>query len=319
MKMRIFYFLLFLACFFSQEIEIKAQCCAAGNPLNISPDFQRSNRNDLKISLLFRNSISDTYYNENEVIDINYVDNSGFNYLELGAEYGLIDWLSLRIETGYYLSKFETYKNPDFEKKNAYGLADLNIAARFDLYKKPSRKLQISGIAGIKLPVGVFDLVVDNIKLPVQLQPSSGSFRYHGGIQINKAYLQNKINVFLGSSVEFSQRIQSKNFDYKYGTVYMIALGSGYKLNSKLNFLMQGRVEIRKKSQRENNQIVEASGGTIVMAVPQISYQAFEDWNLSLAFSTPIYRKYNSIQLGNKHSFSFILTRNNVKIQRKTT
>ncbi|MDO8897565.1 MAG: hypothetical protein Q7V19_07925, partial [Bacteroidales bacterium] len=107
--MRIFYFLLFLACFFSQEKEIIAQCCAAGNPLNISPDFQRSNRNDLKISMLFRNSISDTYYNENEVIDINYVDNSGFNYLELGAEYGLIDWLSLRIETGYYLSKFETY------------------------------------------------------------------------------------------------------------------------------------------------------------------------------------------------------------------
>ncbi|PKP51995.1 MAG: hypothetical protein CVT92_10925 [Bacteroidetes bacterium HGW-Bacteroidetes-1] len=315
MKKLIFGILFLFFSLFSIKLSY-AQCCAAGNPISIAPEFQQSYKDNLQISLLFRQSYSNTYYNEDEVIDIDYVDHSGFNYLELGIEYGLLSMMSIRLETGYFLSKYEIYKNQDFEEKKAYGIADLNVETRFDLYQKPSKKIKLNGSLGMKFPVGVFDLELDNVKLPVQLQPSSGSYRYHGGLLISKGIMNNKVSIFAESRVEISQRIRSKNFDYKYGTVYVLTLGAGYKLRPNLSAFLQTRAEIRDKSQRENNQIVEASGGTILMLVPQLSYQFMDGWNLNLAFLSPVYRHYNSIQLGNKYSFSLMIKRNNIYLHK---
>ncbi len=285
-----------------------AQCCTAGNPLSLSPDFQQSHKSDLRISMLYRNSISDTYYDLNKKVDIDYIDQSGFNYLELGIEYGMLSWLSLKLEAGYYLSKYENYSNPDFKDNVASGLADLNLIARMDIWQKPSRRLRLSGTTGAKFPIGVFDLTKDHVKLPVQLQPSSGSFRYHGGLLLNKTSRNSKISIFVGIHTELSQWIHSKNFDYKYGTATSLFAGGGYQITSRLVVLAQLQTEFRGQSKRENNQIVEATGGELLNAIPQISYRLSDSWNINLAFSWPLYRHYNSIQLGNKYSFSVLIS-----------
>lgn len=308
-------FILGFVMFLQQETLI-AQCCAAGNPLNLTPDMDRNSKQQFQLSLLLRSSLSDTYYNGNEVIDIDYVSNSGFQYIELAVAYGLTDKLSLVLESGYFLSKYERYVNPDFERKNATGLADLNLAARFPLWNKPSALFKINATAGIKLPVGAFDVVVDQVKLPIQLQPSSGAFRYHAAVLAAKGLKRGKWNAFGGGGVEISQRIKSKNFDYTYGTVYTMQLGAAVEIHPKISVSLQSRAEIREKSQREDNQIVEASGGIIVMLVPQISLTPFSGWNFQLAFSAPLYRNYNSIQLGNKYSFSCLVSRKNIRLNR---
>ena len=295
----------------------RAQCCAAGNPLNFSPDLSRSEKESITASVLYRNSYSDTYYNGREVIDIDYVDHSGFNYMEAGIEYGISQRASVKVEAGYFLTKYETYKNPDFADKVATGLADLNLEGRFEVYKKPSQRLRLQAMAGLKLPIGVFDLEEDQVKFPVQLQPSSGSFRYHGGLLVSKGFVNSKLNAFATANIEISQRIKSKNFDYKYGTVYVVALGAAWPLTTKVTLMLQARTEIRRHSSREENQQVEASGGRIVMLVPQISMQPFKDWHINLSFSAPVYRNYHSIQLGNKYSFSVSLSKSHISIKRK--
>jgi hypothetical protein len=296
-------------CFLLASMKVSAQCCAAGNPLSIAPEVQRSEKNELKVSALYRLGASDTYYDVYRPIDISYVDQSGFHYTELGIEYGLLDQLSFKVELGYFMSKFETYLNPDFDDKVARGLADMNLIVRADLLRQPSKSLHLSATAGIKLPVGLFDLTVDNVRFPVQLQPSSGSFRYHGGLVLAKGLFNRKLTSISGVNIEYSKRIQSKNFDYKYGTVYNLYVGAAYKLGSGFSAILQFQGEFRAQSKRENEQLVEASGGTILSVVPQLNYTFRRGWNAHMAFSVPLYRHYNSIQLGSKYAFSLLISK----------
>jgi hypothetical protein len=303
------FFFAVAVCLLMASMKVSAQCCAAGNPLSIAPEVQRSGKNELKVSALYRLSASDTYYDVDRPIDISYVDQSGFHYTELGIEYGFLEHLSFKVELGYFMSKFETYLNPDFDDKVARGLADMNLIGRVDLLRQPSKSLHLSATAGIKLPVGLFDLTVDNVRFPVQLQPSSGSFRYHGGLVLAKGLFNRKLTSISGVNIEYSKRIQSKNFDYKYGTVYNLFVGGAYKLGSGLSAILQFQGEFRAQSKRENEQLVEASGGTILSVVPQLNYSFNQGWNAHLAFSVPLYRHYNSIQLGSKYAFSLFISK----------
>lgn len=289
--------------------QLTAQCCAAGNPLSIAPDMQLSSKNELKFSLLYRISVSDTYFDVNRPIAIQYVDQSGFHYTEFGIEYGLFNRLSIRLDAGYFLSKYEHYFDPGFQSKIASGLADLNASARFAVLEKPSKRLQLNATAGMKFPVGVFDLTVNNVKLPVQLQPSSGSYRFHGGLVLVKGLKNRNFSGLVGTNMEYSKRIQSKYFDYHYGTVYSFFAGGAYNIQPGITAIFQMQAEYREKSKRENNQPVEASGGTLLSAAPQLNYAFGKGWNVHMAFSVPVYRHYNSIQLGSKYAFSIHMSK----------
>jgi hypothetical protein len=288
--------------------KLQAQCCAAGNPLNMMLDTQPLGKQNLRVSLLYRHSLSNTYYQESKPIEINYLDNSGFNYLEFSALYNITEQLGIQAEIGYFLSKFESYKNPMINKSEGYGLADLNLMLRYDLIQKPFEKFNLGLSGGMKLPVGVFDQQVAQVKLPINVQPSSGSYRYHGGITLAKGFRYAPWQILGSAMIEYSQRISSRFFDYQYGTVYAFQAGSSYTFHSKAMGILQFRTEIREQSKRENNQIVNASGGEIVLLVPQINFIPVKNMGVNLSFSLPVYRRYNDIQFGNKYSFSLAIS-----------
>ncbi|MDP3462725.1 MAG: hypothetical protein Q8S18_08065 [Bacteroidales bacterium] len=288
---------------------LKAQCCAAGNPLNMMLDAQSIGKQSLRMSLLYRYSLSDTYYQGSKPIDINYLDKSGFNYLEFAALYNITERIGIQAEIGYFLSKYESYKNPLIKDSEGSGLADLNLMLRYELIQKPFEKLNLSLTGGVKLPVGVFDQEVDQVKLPINVQPSSGSYRYHGGFTVAKGFRYAPWQILGATMVEYSQRISSRFFDYQYGTVYAFQAGTSYTFHQKALAIIQVRAEVREKSKRENNQIVDASGGEIVLLVPQINIIPAKNWGASLSFSLPVYRRYHDIQFGNKYSFSLVISR----------
>lgn len=293
---------------------LSAQCCAAGNPLSIAPDLQQNAKHELQFSLMYRMSVSDTYFDVNQPIDVQYVDQSGFHFTEISLEYGLFERLSMSMDLGYFLSKYERYFDPGFQSKIASGLADLNLGVIYSVLEKPSRKIKLNATAGMKFPVGVFDLTVNNVKIPVQLQPSSGSYRYHGGLIMVKGMKNQHFATLVGANIEYSQRIQSKNFDYHYGTVYNFFAGGSYKIRQGLTAVIQLQAEYRMQSKRENKQLVEASGGTLLTLVPQLNHRFGKGWNAHMAFSIPFFRQYNSIQLGNKYAFSVLLSKSkNIK------
>ena len=158
--------------------------------------------------------------------------------------------------------------------------------------------------AGVKFPIGVFDQEVEHVKLPITVQPSSGSFKYLLNLYLNKGTKNLKWNFGFFASAEFAQLIDSKNFYYKYGNCYLFSFISSYTLSRKITMGFEVRNENRGKSSRENNQIVESSGYNIVYMIPHLNYNFSKKWYISLNADIPVYRFYNGIQLANKLAVS---------------
>jgi hypothetical protein len=169
------------------------------------------------------------------------------------------------------------------------------------------KKFDISPSLGIKVPVGVFDQTVNEVKLPISLQPSSGSLKYNASVYVSKNF--KKYSLSFKAFAEYAKRIESKNFDYKYGNLYVVSVFTSYIINSKLNSILQGQYEYRDKSRRENSQIVESSGGQVVYLIPQLNYTVFKDITLSMVAYIPVYRYMNGIQIANNYSLAFRLVK----------
>jgi len=289
--------------------EAQGQCCAAGNPLSSDVDFRNLGKNYLKVGISYAHSYSDTYYQRDSPVDVGGVDHSFFDYTEINLYYGLSQRISIRADLGYFFDKAEIYLHPQYKKLNGSGLGDLALQIRYLIYKDFTKQWEISGGMGIKFPVGVFDQVVDNVKLPINLQPSSGSFKYFANIFFAKRF-KNRLQLFSYNSAEISQTIDSKNFYYRYGNLFTASMGVSYPVLKKVNTGLQLRGEFRNNSTRENEQTVEASGGTLIYVIPQISMNTVGKINLAVSVNLPVYGYFNGIQLANKYLFHISVSRN---------
>lgn len=280
-----------------------AQCCSAGNPFFYGEQANMRHK-ELQVIGGYKYSTSDTYYNGSEPISIDFIDKAYFNYLNLQLIYGITSRFSIQTDLGYFINKTEQYSKEGWTPSEVYGLGDAAITFKYLAYKNFNRKYSIIPSLGVKFPIGVFDQEVDNVKLPITVQPSSGSYKYMVNIYFNKGFKNPKWNLGFFGSFEYAQLIDSENFYYKYGNMYLFSLICSYFINDKINLGLEVRSDNRGKSQRENDQIVESSGYNIIYTIPHISYRFVEKWLLSVNAEFPVYRFYNGIQLGNKFSVS---------------
>jgi hypothetical protein len=291
-----------LAIFFSYS-SVEAQCCSAGNPYFYSEQSNLGQK-ELQVVVGYKYSTSDTYYTGSDPININDIKRAWFNYLNLQLVYGLTQRLSMQTDLGYFLNKSEEYYKEDWATKTGYGLGDAALTFKYLAYKSFTHKFSIIPSIGVKFPIGVFDQEVDNVKLPITIQPSSGSFRYLLNLYLNKSFKNPKWNLGFYGSFEYAQLIDSENFYYKYGNVYLFSFIGSYKILDKLNLGLEIRNENRAKASRENEQVVESSGYNIIYNIPHLSYSIADKWLLAANAEIPVYRYYNGIQLGNKVSVS---------------
>jgi len=252
----------------------------------------------------YKYSTSDTYYNGSEEISIDFVDKAYFNYLNLQLIYGITSRFSVQTDLGYFINKTEDYSKEGWTQSQGYGLGDLTLTLKYLAYRNSTKGLSLIPSLGIKFPVGVFDQEVDNVKLPITVQPSSGSYKYLVNIYFNKGFKNAKWNLGTFASFEYAQLINSANFYYKYGNMFLFSIIGSYKIFNIINLGLEVRSDNRGKSQRENDQIVESSGYNIIYTIPHISYSIAKKWLFSLNAEFPIYRYYNGIQMGNKFSVS---------------
>lgn len=295
--------LLALLAFVLGYSSVEAQCCSAGNPYFYSEQANMG-RKELQAVAGYKYSTSDTYFSGSDQIDINDIQKAWFNYLNLQLVYGLTQRLSIQTDLGYFINKSEDYFKEDWATKTGYGLGDATLTIRYLAYKSFKHKYSVIPSIGIKFPIGVFDQEVDNVKLPITIQPSSGSFRYLVNLYFNKSFKNPKWNLGFFGSFEYAQLIDSENFFYKYGNVYLFSIIGSYKILEKLNLGLEIRSENRAKAGRENDQVVESSGYNIVYTIPHISFTITDKWLLSANAELPVYRYYNGIQLGNKFAVS---------------
>lgn len=273
-----------------------AQCCSAGNPLGSDLDFSNKGKNSLSAGLTYRYSLSGDVYQGSKKVDIGFVEKSDFNYTEFTINYALTTKLSVRGDIGYFFNKTEYYNN-GFDPAKANGLGDLSLLVNYQLLQRSKIGTLAIGI-GTKLPVGVFDQEVDNVKLPINVQPSSGS--YKGSFQVfHLKSLNVRTSVFSLASVEIAAWINSRNFTWRYGNAYLFNAGISYKPLPKLNTSLAARAEFRGRSYRDDEIKVESSGSKIVYINPAVNWKASNKISINAGALLPVYRYMNGIQSGN--------------------
>lgn len=297
------YLILFCLIFYLFRMDLHAQCCSAGNPYFYSEQSILGHM-QLQVTAGYKYSTSDTYYEGSQEISINDIEKAWFNYTNLQLLYGLNKRWNLQADLGYFINKSEAYYKEDWATKTGFGIGDAGMTVKYLAYKNFKHNYSIVPSVGMKFPVGVFDQEVSNVKLPITIQPSSGSFRYLVNLYINKAFKNPKWNLGFFGSFEYSQLINSENFYYKYGNNYLFSLIGSYKISRSFNLGLEIRSENRARSTRENSQVVESSGYNIVYVIPHLSYSFLNNWLLSLNAELPVFRYYNGIQLGNKFGVS---------------
>lgn len=297
---------LLIVAFFTTQ-NVFAQCCSAGNPFFYGEQANLGHK-QLQVIAGYKYSLSDQYYHEDSKEDIDFIDKAWFNFLNLQLIYGLTNRLSIQTDIGYFVNRTEQYSVDEWETINGYGIGDAGITIRYLAYKNFVRKFSIIPSVGVKFPIGVFDQEVDHVKLPITVQPSSGSFKYLVNLYMNKTFKNSRYSLGLFGSAEFPQLIDSENFYYKYGNMFLFSMVGSYYLSDKLTLGLEARSEWRGKASRENDQTVESSGYTIVYAIPHVSYAFARQWFVAINSALPVYKYYNGIQLANAFAVSVRLS-----------
>ncbi|MCX6281256.1 MAG: hypothetical protein NTU51_04780 [Bacteroidetes bacterium] len=283
-----------------------AQCCTSGNPFISDAEQPALQSRILTASLTYRYSHSGPYYiGDAHFTELPFQEVAFSNYMELQVGYGATNWLTVLTELGYSINK--SLVTPGVDSYKGYGLGDAALYLKFNAYSNSKLRLTISPTIGVKFPVGVFDQEVDNVQLPISVQPSSGAFRYLATIFVSKGFGKTAIAGF--ASYEYSQLIQSDNFYYKYGDQWIGAIYFNYRPWKSLILDFQLRNEFRGKSSRENNEIVDASGYDVVYFTPQVTYAFKHNWYLSAFGDIPLYKYYNGIQMTFGYAIAFRLTK----------
>ena len=296
--------LLLVPMFFTTKV--KAQCCGAGNPLNGFGDVSGIQRKMFQISPYYKYSYSDQYYEGSKKADVS-PDKMFYNFVSMDMAYGLSNRMSVHGQIGYFINKTKLYNVEGWNDMTGYGLGDAEFNLRYSVIKNVIKKIEVTPSIGIKLPVGVFDQEVDDVKLPISLQPSSGSLKYNASVFMSKRF--EKYSLSAKVFAEYANRIQSENFDYKYGNLYVLSIYGSYNISRKLNTMIQLQYESRDKAKRENSQIVESSGGQVVYLIPQVNYTLMQDLAVLVNGYIPVYRYMNGIQIANKFSVSLRITK----------
>ncbi len=288
--------------------QVQAQCCAAGNPVSSGDGIGEGGKKKLTLSLSHKYSYSDTYYEGNQLSSYSYIEDSHFNFSSLNARYGLTEKLAIYAELGYFIDKAQSFSFGDFERE-AVGLGDANLGASYVLYQTKSKRFSLIPTARITLPIGQFDKTYGPVVLPIDIQPSSGSFKYNGGLTLIKRFEHSKLILSSSNFMEYSQQIDTERTRYKYGNLYNFSLMASYPVAKKLKAAVMVQSQIREKATDSKGNEVNASGGHVMFLNPQLSYAFKHDYQLTFTWEQPIYKNMNGTQLTNNYAFSLKLAK----------
>lgn len=286
---------------------VKSQCCAAGNPISDDGSASGGGKKILEAGVLGTYSYSDIYYKGNSRSDYEYIDYSYFMYSSFSLAYGITEKLKVTSEIGYFFAKAQYFVFD--QNRNATGLGDLVLGAQYLIYQNTGKQFNIFPRVKLTLPVGTFDKVDGSVILPIDIQPSSGSYKYQVGLLFSKIYMDGKLALFFDNSFEYSQRIETERTNYKYGNLYNNSLFAGYQIFPRLTLALQLRSQYREKASDKNKELVNATGGHVMFVAPQFRYNFWKTWNISLKYDYPFYKNMNGTQLTNNYAVSLRISK----------
>lgn len=281
--------------------ETYAQCCGAGNPISVSGTDSNIKKKHLQISLDYRHSYSDTYYEGSREYDGSFygrLSDASYDFLNLGAAYGITRRWTVQAQLGYYIGKQERFRDPSLPDAAVNGIGDLSLSTSYVAYTNPRKGIELVPFVSVKFPVGKFDCENEGVKLPISMQPSSGSYKYSAGFyfysNLSRRWYVTSYNLF-----EYAQRIVSRNFNYKYGNLVYLNAAAYFKA---LDFLTLGAnlsYEYMSRSKDEYG-FLDGTGYQLMKIAPQVLFRPARQFHMVVSAELPLWRETRGIQMSNK-------------------
>lgn len=296
------YYLAILIVFiiFMSSTHVYAQCCGAGNPISISGTDNNLRKNHMQVSLDYRHSASDKYYKGSKLYTEDFfgrLENASYDFMNLGVSYGITSRWTVQSQIGFYIDKQENFKNDLLPDASVWGFGDLSISTSYVVWRNIKKGIELAPFVMVKFPVGKFDCEKDGIKLPISMQPSSGSYKYAAGFyfysNLSRRWYLTSYNLF-----EYAQRIKSNNFNYKYGNLTYINVATYYKAWDFMSAGVNLSYEYMSNS-KDEFQTLEGTSYHLVKVVPQLLFRPVRKFNIVISGEIPIWRHVNGIQMSN--------------------
>ena len=292
---------------------LQAQCFAsAGNPIGGTANMGVMDKNTLRMALFHRFSYSNKYKKEDDAYtgSSGILDHAFYNYSGWLIGYGLTDWLTLETEGGFYENKTQVYLWND-QKLTGNGLSNAVISLKPRLYYSTTKRFEISCALGANIPFSRNMKEVDGVVLPIDLQPSTGSY----GLVFQTFLI--KENSFRAYRLMFTHRFETyfANTDnFLFGNLYQTSIYFSRHFVFDDRKLKDWTLILQLKNQfKEHNFrdgiVVNASGNLLFYVVPQVNLSLREKWNISLLADIPVYQYYNGIQLSNRGALGLSIVR----------
>jgi hypothetical protein len=295
-------FLTLLAFFLIAETSF-SQCCSAGNPLGSNGINDALPEKEWQFLTSYKHSLSKEYFHKDHRIEVPLVEKSYYDYQSLSVAYGILKWMNLSAEIGYFYNKTQELEpGQGTDEIRAHGLGDLGVNLRFLPIKTLRKASQFIVSGGIRIPVGDFDEQTDGVTVPVSLQPSSGALKINSSLYY--AFPNNNRKLLMNFFVlyEYSNTIEKGYFIYQYGDFIQVSSGLLYNPDKHFAFLLNFKYEWRGQDQRENDETVESSGSHLILINPQITYNYKRGWSIMLLSDLPVYKYVYGEQLTNSYA-----------------
>lgn len=280
--------------------DIHAQCCGAGNPVSSTNSETSVKRGNLQITLDYRHSESNKYYEGSHESEFDFpgkIKGTGYDFMSLGLGYGITSRLTAQVQMGYYLDKYQHYRSDLFPDVSSRGFGDLSLSLNYAVYRNLRRGISINPYVIVKIPIGKFDSETDGVKLPIAMQPSSGSYKYSIGAFVSWAPIK-KFYFFTNNFFEYAQRITSRNFDYQYGCLVYLSIAGYYRPFKLVDIGVNLAYETKGRAKSDNKPLY----GTIyhqLKLMPAVTVWPLRQMSVSLQSEIPVWRKVEAMQMGN--------------------
>lgn len=287
-----------------------SQCLSSVNPVGGSNNLLVLEPNSVRLITFYRYNYGDRYFEGSRQSDFNLIRNANYNYAGAIIGYGLADKLTIETELGYFFNKTQNYNLEPSYSLVGRGFSNAVFSAKYGILKNNEKRFYISASLGPKIPFSTVPQVRNGVELPVEVQPTVGSF---GGVA--QLFMVKELPL-TGTRYFFTSRMEinaSNRQDYRLGpSVFTSLFWSKHLmlpwLRGDWTAILQVRNEIRSRDKTVNGW-KESSGSTLFYTSPQIVWTIRELWNISLMCDIPVYQYFNGTQLAARYGLSLNLSR----------
>jgi hypothetical protein len=208
------------------------------------------------------------------------------------ATYGIWNNLSISAELPFSYKRNTEVSPGETKLTTSSGISDAEIGLAWSVpFSHTTDATWLVGLSAIgKLPTGSSDLKDGDERADEHIQPGTGSYDF----QVGGAISALSTGMTIHGSLYY--RYNGKNdYQYQYGRAVLYNLGVQHRISGFLFGTLQlnGRHAAR---DRENGDLVEHTGGTVIYAAPGLRYGLTQRVSLTANLQIPVYQKLYGVQ-----------------------